>query len=107
MSRAYTEQEVREKFLKTVWRIVDFWDKEASEERSIRERLSGVAFSILAAIDGENGSLPAFDLVCAPHENDKEYHENRGEDYYPPEDCNISGNLHHVFKRVEPETVNA
>ena len=82
MSKEKTEQEVREQFLNHVRMLVDYWEKETSKQ-TLRERLDGLAFSILVAIDGENVDLPPFILAPIPHEEDKQYRIDNGEDYYP------------------------
>ena len=81
MSREYTKEEVKEQFLNHVRMLIEYWDKESAKETQT-ERLEGLAFSILSAIDGESASLPQF--VLAPLV------------YYPenPIECNISGDLH-------------
>lgn len=99
--RPFTEAEVREKFLAHVREMVRYWEDE-ERQPGIRQKLEGLAFSLLALIDGEAASLPGFALIPCPHPDDKAFHEARGEDYYPDfspgEDvCDISGSLHSEF----------
>ena len=47
---AYSEKEVRDKFLRKIKSITDCWSN--YEGKSSKERCEGVAFSILALIDG-------------------------------------------------------
>lgn len=100
-SRQYTENEVRKQFLDHVRMLVDYWDKETSRETT-KKRLDGLAFSILAAIDGSSVSLPSFVLAPLPHENNKQYRINNKENYYPENHdsnvkCDIAGSLHDSF----------
>lgn len=101
MAKQKTEKQVRQEFLDHVRMLVNYWDKETSKTDS-REKLEGLAFSILVAIDGEAVALPSFILAPCPNEDDKQYHIDNGEDYYPENHdsdvkCDIAGNLHNEF----------
>ncbi len=101
MSKEKTEEEVREAFLNHVRMLVDYFEKETSKE-TLRERLDGLAYSILSTIDGENSQLPSFILAPMPHKDSKQYYINHEDDYYPENHnsnvrCNISGSLHDNF----------
>lgn len=98
-----TEEEVREKFLRHVWGLVEYWGKVEGADN----RLEGLAFSILTALDGAALSLPAFIVAPYPHPEDKAYHQGEGEDWYPENDSakvngNISGSLHEHFLELKP-----
>ena len=54
------------------------------EERDVKEKLSGLAFSILSTLDGCTADFPGFELIPAPHPDDKAYHEENGSDWWPP-----------------------
>lgn len=100
-SREYTEEEVRQQFLDHVRHLVNYWDKE-SRVANQKERLNGLAFSILSAIDGCSASLPSFILAPLPHEDDKQYHIDNGDNYYPENHkldikCDIAGDLNENF----------
>lgn len=100
MSREYTEEEIRNKFLDYVWNLVEYWKKVDGKDWG--ERMEGLAFSILSTIDGSSISLPSFILAPDPHPDDKEYHIKKGENYYPENyeldvKCNINGGLHELF----------
>lgn len=93
-----TNEQIQERFLSHVRRLVDYWSTQPDETTWFC--VSGVAFSILAMLDGCVADLPAFLLAPAPHPGDKAYHQARGEDWYPetssiPSD--ISGVLHDRF----------
>lgn len=73
--RAFTPEEIRDKFLDYVHSMADYWAEVALEHErdTVRERCDGLAFSILAMIDGSNVGLPSFDVVTRPHEDDKAF----------------------------------
>lgn len=98
MSREYTRDEVRDLFLDHVHALVDYWELE-NRKPSIREKLDGLAFSILCALDGVAVGLPRFRVVADPHPNDEDYYRCEGENWYPEADLdnNISGELHERF----------
>jgi hypothetical protein len=97
MSRVYTTEEVREQFLAHVRALVDYWDGVPKE--TSKEKLSGLAFSILVLLDGGT-ELPHFEVVASPHPDDQAYNEENKDDYYayPPDlENSISGCLHELF----------
>ncbi|MDF2880259.1 MAG: hypothetical protein K0R54_816 [Clostridiaceae bacterium] len=71
-------KELREDFLDHVKNMVNYWNNIDNLDQ--KERLNGVAFSILTAIDGCAGGLPSF--ILTPTDN--------------PE-CDIAGGLHEHF----------
>lgn len=79
--RAYTKEEVQGFLLSHLSSLVDYWDT-AKEAGSQKERLGGLAFSILAVIDGASICLPAIDLVLRPHPDGKKYHQDQDEDWF-------------------------
>lgn len=97
MSRAITEEEAREEFLDAVRETAHFWAN--LPDKTPEEKCNGVAFSILVILDGCHGSLPAYDLLLSPHEDDKEYNIAQGENWYEPgmmiNDCH----LHEMFHK--------
>lgn len=82
MSRAYTEEEVRDMFLDHVRNLVSYWERE-QRAPTAREKLEGLAFSIMNIFDGST-DLPAFDIVADPHEDDKEFHIEEGNNWFEP-----------------------
>lgn len=99
-AREYTEDEVRNQFLDHVKVMVDYWENNVGH-KTTKERLEGLAFSILVAIDGGSG-LPSFILAPRPHEDDKQYNVDNEENYYPENHnsdvkCDIAGGLHENF----------
>lgn len=77
---AYSEKEVRDKFLRQIKAIANEWSR--YENKSNKERCEGVAFSILALIDGCSIGFPAINMLLAPHPDDKQYFTDNDEDYF-------------------------
>ena len=102
-----SKKEVKEDFLNHVSLMVNYWEKvKIDKDEDVKERLEGLAFSILVAIDGGAMALPSFILAPDPHEEDKDFHLKMEESYYPYNGknaegirCNISGSLHDEFVR--------
>lgn len=96
--RQYTEDEVREMFLRHVWLMIDYWDANKQDKR---EAMEGLAFSILTTLDGCAMALPGFAVIPQPHPDDKQFCIGEGENWFPPFDttnpCDIGGGLHEVF----------
>jgi hypothetical protein len=99
MSREYTPEEVRQQFLEQVITYVDYWDKN-DRAGTQRDRLKGLAFSILVLLDGNTAGVPKFKLVADPHPSDKEFLQKEGENFYreaTEDEHDISGELHDRF----------
>jgi hypothetical protein len=98
--RAWTEEEVREKFLDQVRGLADYWSK---TDRDPKGMCNGLAFSILNIFDGTTMGLPAMDITCQPHPNDKAYLQDCGENWYEPgmvfNDCH----LHDAYYKKDSE----
>lgn len=96
--RQFTEQEVRKQFLDHIHYLVDYWN--VADRETTKEKLNGLAFSILACLDGES-EFPGFIVAPTPHEDDKQYHIDNNENYYPENnvdvECDIAGSLHDEF----------
>lgn len=102
MSREKTEDEVRDEFLEHIRVMIDYWNN--VESQSTKDKLEGLAFSILVAIDGGSSALPSFVLAPLPHEDDKQFNIDGDEDYYPENHnsdvkCDIAGYLHELLFR--------
>jgi len=93
--REYTREEIRKMFLDHFTGMIAYWEKETRVE-SVHDKLHGLAFSILTALDGGAADLPGFKVVPCPHPSDKEYHRQHGENWFP-EDTDIGGSLHEEF----------
>lgn len=81
-SRAFTQEEVRDKFLSKVKSIAAYWAK--LPDQTVSEKCDGVAFSILSTLDGCSMDFPACDISLAPHQDDKAYMIERNENYFEP-----------------------
>lgn len=102
MCREYTVGEIRKQFLEHIRGLVNYWD--GIPEKTITEKLEGLAFSILVVLDGGAMGLPGFIVAPIPHPSDKQFHVEEGEDYYPDNyeiegriKGDIAGELHELF----------
>lgn len=86
-----TAKECEVEFIEHVRLMVRWWLNE-SRAQTHKEKLEGLAHSILAAIDGSAASLPAFKLIPSPHPSDKDYNAKQGDDWWP-EGRDIAGRL--------------
>lgn len=101
MSRERTPEEVREEFIDYLRAMVRYWatlPRDAIRDSSpgqsdVYGRLDGLVFSILNVFDGSTAALPAFDIVCRPHPEDKAFMIANEEDWYPDgaviNDCHL------------------
>lgn len=100
--RAYTADEIRDQLLEHIRQTAVYWaklpdvDQATGKPLTVKDRCEGVAFSILAALDGTAMTLPAFDLMVMPHESDKSFHIENGENWIEPGTV-ISDMLHELF----------
>ena len=79
MIESKTQEEVKQEFIDAVRSVVWFWSEQSSAT-SRKDLCEGVAFSIMSIIDGVSGSFPcSLDLVCRPHEDDKDFDISEGE----------------------------
>lgn len=91
--RELTEDEVREQYLGLIQTYVRYWHN--LPNKTCRERMEGLAFSMLVILDGESG-LPGFIVAPCPHQDDKEYHKDQGDNWFPENHksnvkCDIAG----------------
>jgi len=73
-----SENDMRDDFLEHVRHLVEYWN-EIEKEDTI-EKLEGLAFSILVALDGGSAALPGYSVI--PLGNSE---------------CDIAGSLHELF----------
>jgi hypothetical protein len=97
---AYTAEELREGFLEHIRNLVGYWERE-SRAPTPREKLEGLAFSMLNIFDGTT-ALPAFDIVAAPHPDDKQYHIDNDENWIEPGTIINDCMLHELFHKEAP-----
>ena len=101
MSRQYLTHEIRDNFLEHIRFMVKYWEAESRAITS-KDKLEGLAHSILCAIDGCTMALPPFILAPLPSPEDKQFHIDNGENYYPENhdiivNADIAGSLHELF----------
>ena len=87
--------ECRDEFMAHVRALVDYWSDEDRRKGDCHSRLSGLAHSILVAIDG-GSELPAFELLTMPHDDDKEFNRQNGDNWWP-KSVDIAGGLHEIL----------
>jgi len=105
--REFTTDEVREQVVNHVHVMVRYWagldGSNVPSESTVEERLDGLAFSILAMLDGSNLTLPRFIVAPDPHPSDRQFHVDNNECWYPENVADvrgdISGSLHEKFAR--------
>jgi len=102
-SRPYTRQEAHDAFIEHVACTIDYWAGGAGSNvpatYDSRARIQGFAHSMLALLDGCT-DLPGWLVVPQPHPDDKAYHEDLGEKFWPPQENNemdIAGALHEAL----------
>jgi hypothetical protein len=105
MSKEYTQEQVEKMFIDKIHQLVEYWANESSAIDA-KKKLEGLAFSILATIDGSDVDLPAFILAPLPAEEDKEYHISNSRKYFPENhtaeiSCDISGGLHDLYAQTK------
>ena len=98
--REYTEDEVCDAFLAHVRDSIEYWHD--LPDKTCRERMRGLAFSILSALDGSAMDLPAFIVAPSPHPDDKAFHQENDENWWPENHdkdiaADISGGLHELL----------
>lgn len=99
-AKPITVEEARYLFMKHVADCVNYWDKE-SRTPDTREKLEGLAFSILTMLDGCSMGLPGYEVrPLSKNPDDTQYAIENGFDYYPEESYDIIGDkvaLHEIF----------
>lgn len=93
--RAYTSDELRDRLLDHVRTITEFW-ADPKLDRDIQERCNGVAFSILAMLDGSSEGIPCVDLVFQPTDAAKDYDIKQGQNWIEPGTV-VADTLHDHF----------
>jgi len=95
-SRPYTSEEMRDRLLDAIWDAVDVWASYG--DKTVRQKLEGVAFSICSALDGCRVNLSAFKIAPAPHPDDKAFCIREGMNWTPDDGQDI-GPLHDYFHK--------
>jgi hypothetical protein len=113
-ARELTADEIRDRFLKHLWDSIRYWAGEDGSNvpahYTSRERLEGLTHSILATLDGCTLAVPSFIVAPHPHPEDKAFHQERGEDWFPENHQieeqikgDIGGCLHELLYNYRPE----
>lgn len=102
MSKEISQEEAKNNFIDACHACARSWFNPESK-LSERERVEGVVFSVLNLIDGMS-SLPAFDLVLRPHDDDKKFNQNEGQDWYKDGMVINDVMLHELFVRGDDES---
>ncbi len=108
MARQMTDNECRDALLKHIWDLTQYWgstnEAVIAQPKTTKERLEGLAFSILSVLDGCAMPVPGFVVAPSPHKDDKEYRRNKCEDWWPDstglEPHDIGGSLHEHYHNV-------
>jgi hypothetical protein len=80
MSKAITKEEARDIFIDQCRVIIDYWASQ--NDNTDKEKIEGAVFSIMNIFDGSCGGFPAaIDLVLRPHEDDKQYNIDNGDNW--------------------------
>lgn len=79
--RAYTPEEVRQKFLDHLYHLTNYWPEHAIDKK---DACRSMVFSILCILDGVTMDLPMMNLSLHPHEDDKEFLKGEGENWFEP-----------------------
>ncbi len=77
--RARTAEDLRSDFLSYLKTLVVYWDD--LPDKTSREKLDGLCFSILSIFDGTSIAFPAADIVMRPHPDDRQFHIDNNEDW--------------------------
>ncbi len=75
-----TKDQAVDNFLEHIRALIWYYEREDRLPTS-KEKLEGLAFSILVAFDGES-DMPGMDIVMRPHPDDKDFRIEYGEDWY-------------------------
>ena len=101
-SREFTQDEMKVEFLTYIHDLIDYWEHE-SRATTTKDKLEGLAYSILKTIDGGAAELPAYSLIPLGNPDDIEYRQSIGHNYYPEETEDIAGSLASEFMDITKE----
>lgn len=99
--RAWTEDEVRDMIVQVARDTARYWTTVhpvSGPPPTVEDRCHGVAFSILAALDGCGMTLPAVKLVMDPHPDDKEFLRALGTNWFEPGTA-VAAMLHEFYHK--------
>ena len=113
--REMTAKECRDAFIRHVRHMIDYWNELVPKDMTQRERIEGIAFSILASLDGDCVGLPSFLIAPNPHPGDQEFSTAHGSNWWPENyqierqlNGELGGALHEsLFSKDEKKPCNA
>lgn len=82
MSREYGTDEVTAMFLEHMAMMAQYWDEETRAPTS-HDKLTGLVHSICVMLSGGATGIPKFKVIPDPHPEDKQYHQEIGENWFP------------------------
>ena len=94
--RAKTEVETKKQIVDYLKMSMDYW--EGLPNKTIKERLHGMVFSMLVMLDGESW-FPCMDIIIRPHVDDKEYQKGMGNNWFPSGLTLKGGDLHELWSK--------
>jgi hypothetical protein len=92
--REKTKEEVVTEFLEHMQGMVRYWDR---LDKSPRDKLEGLLFSMLTTIDGCSAGMCGLSLTPSFHPDDPEFLKGEGEDWYPTCVINDEVHLHELY----------
>lgn len=103
MSRVITKEEARKMVLEQMYEIKEFWEKE-SREKTLKGKMEGCIFSILALLDGSSPGLPMMHISLRPHDDDERYHKANDENWFESgQVINDDVELHNEWAKLRAE----
>jgi hypothetical protein len=106
--RAFTAEEARQQLYRIMRGYCAYWSAIATDPRQAarapkteKERMEALCFSLLNILDGGNGGLPAFDLVLAPHPEDRAFQQAQGACWYEPGMVINPVEMHEEWSRLD------
>jgi len=97
--KPYTAEEEQRMLIDHIRAMATYWATQPG--KTAQERCDGLAFSILATLDGDSPEIPAYHLHVSTHVTDKAYHLKRGERWHRNK-LNITENaaLHELYYKA-------
>lgn len=98
-SREYTKKEITDNLMEALYETINYWK---TVPNPYIDRMEGCVFSVLSLLDGSRAEFPKFIVAPDPHPEDKQYHIDNEENYFPENyqldiKCDLSGTLHDLF----------
>ncbi len=74
--RQTTSEEIQDLFIGHLWAQIHYWAQE-ERARTVKEKLSGLVFTLLGTLDGASPDMPAFYLIPTGHHANPDYCRER------------------------------